>query len=209
MKKNMDKFKRTIALNKKIVIFLIGLSLIGILFGAFYTVLLQDTDKTLVKDYMTEFLTSVSQKKVGNMHTYINSSLSTSIFLVAVWILGISIIGVPIMLFMYFSKTFVMGFSIASFILQLKAKGCLVAFLYFVPHTILIFGFYILLLNYAITLSFKLAESFFKKKSIDFKVILYRYSMILGVCIVGCLILNLYEAFVLPKVLSSVLAFIK
>lgn len=208
MKKKLDKLKETVTVNKKIVWFLIGLAIIGIILGTFYTVLLQDTDKKMVQDYMNEFLNNIKQHKVGSFKSYMQSSLQTSLFVCSTWLLGISIIGIPIMLFLYFSKTFVIGFSIAGFILNLKAKGCLISFLYYFPHGVITIGIYIILLNYATALSLKLVDSFIKKKTIDFKQILYKYVMIFILCLSGCLFMNAYEAFILPQVLSKVLEII-
>lgn len=209
MIKKLDKLKESISVNRKIVVFLIGLSLVGILLGSFYTVLLQDADKTLVKDYMTDFIGQVQTGKMDVVKGFLNNVLSTSLFVLPVWLLGISVIGVPIIIFMYFSKTFVMGFSIASFILNMKAKGALLSFLYIFPHGIITLGLYILLLNYAVTLSIKIVNSFVKKKSIDFKNIMYKYSIILAICFGGTLLMNAYESFLLPKILHFVLGILK
>lgn len=209
MIKKLDKLKETITVNKKIVVFLIGLSLVGILLGSFYTVLLKDTDKALVNTYMTDFVGQVQGGKIDSIKSFLNNVVGTGLFILPVWLLGISVIGVPIIIFMYFSKTFVMGFFIASFILNMKAKGALLSFLYIFPHGIITLGLYIVLLNYAITLSVKIASSFVGKRSIDFKHILYKYSIILGICLGGCLLMNAYESFLLPKIMHFILGIVK
>ncbi len=205
MKKNWDKLKQTVTVNKKVVYFLVGLAIIGIALGTFYTILLQDADKTLIREYMNEFIINIKQHKIGSFRSYIQTTFQTFLFLGGIWLLGISVIGVPIMLFLYFSKMFVIGFSISNFILNWKMKGCLLSFLYYFPHGVITICIYIVLLNYAITLSLKLVDCFVEKKSIDFKYILYKYLWVFLICVVGCLLMNAYEAFILPEVLSKVL----
>ena len=201
MKQRFSKIKSNIKINKKIVVFLLGLAIIGLILGSFYTVILKDTDKSLVKDYMGEFLTNIKTNKINYVDVYINNTITNFIFISVIWLLGISVIGLPIKLFMYFSKAFVMGFTISSFILNYKLKGVLLSLIYVVPHGILNFIIYIILMNYAITLSIKITETFIKKKEINFKGIMHRYVTVLGICFISTLILNLYEVFIVPRLM--------
>lgn len=205
----MEKLKENVKMNKKIVVFLVGLAIIGIILGAFFTVILKGADKTLVKDYMADFMKNVASGKFEYMKSFINECMNTAFFLGSIWILGISVIGVPIILLMYFSKAFVLGFSIASFILQMKAKGCLFAFVYLVPHSIVLFIVYIVLMNYSITLSCKLGSSFLKKKSLDFKGIMQKYVFILGICLLVAILMHVYEIFAVPRIMQFLLHVIK
>lgn len=209
MQKKIEKIKENIKINRKIVVFLVGLAIIGIILGAFFTVILKDTDKTLVKDYMSSFISNVSSGKFEYTKSFINECFNTAFFLGSIWILGISVIGVPIVLLMYFSKAFVLGFSIASFILNMKAKGCLLAFVYLVPHSIVLFIAYIVLMNYALTLSLKIGSCFIKKRSIDFKGIMQRYTFILCICVIVCILMHIYEIFAVPRIMQFLLQVIK
>ncbi|MDD3341415.1 MAG: stage II sporulation protein M [Bacilli bacterium] len=209
MIKKIEKIKENIKINKKIVVFLVGLAIVGIVLGSFFTVILKDADKSLVKDYMSSFLENVQSGKFEYMKSYINECFNSLFFVGSIWILGISVIGVPIIVLMYFSKAFVLGFSLASFILNMKAKGCLLAFVYLIPHSVVLFIVYIVLMNYSITLSYKLATSFLKKKSIDFKGIMQKYIFILCISLGVCFVMHLYEIFIVPKLMQGLLQILK
>lgn len=207
MKMKLANLKEQLGVHKKIVVFLVGLALIGIIMGSFFTVILEDSDKSLVREYMQQFVSDVQKGKINVFHNFLNIGLENLFFVLVVWLLGVSVIGIPIILFIYFSKAFVLGFSIASFLLSYKGKGLIYAFLYIFPHQIINFILYILLLNYAITLSLKLVHSFFKKKNIDFKVVMKKYLFILIFVFVFLFITSIYESLLVPKIMQFGLSF--
>lgn len=205
MKNKIGIVKDNVKINKKIFIFLTLLFIIGILFGAFFIVMLDNSDKNLVTTYITDFIANIKNGKINYFGNYLNLNIETTIFIISIWLLGISVIGTPIMLFLYFSKAFTLGFSIGAFILKYNAKGILLAFIYTIPHALILTFLYIILLNYAITLSFKLITSFLKRKNIDFKVIMQKYSLILLVVFIGMILVNAYEIFIVPKIFEIIL----
>ena len=158
--------------NKKIILFFVGLALIGFLAGSILVTLLSNSDKTLVKEYMEEYMYLVKNNKINYMSSFINASLSSTITCFIIWILGMSIIGLPFILFTYFIKSFTLGFSISSIIFNYKLKGCLLSFINIFPHQILNFLVYIILTTYSIFLSLRIINSIIKKKTIDFKIIM-------------------------------------
>ncbi len=202
MKKKLSDLKEQFGFHKKIVIFLIGLAIVGVIMGSFFTVLLSDGDKTFVREYMQNFINGVEKGKVDILGNLIHIGIDNFFFVAAVWLLGISVIGIPIILFLYFAKAFVLGFSISSFLLTYKAKGLLYAFLYIFPHQIVNFALYILLLNYAMILSFKLIRSFLYKKTIDFKVVMKKYCFVFGFVLLCLFVTSLYEGALAFKILK-------
>ena len=147
--------------------------------------------------------------KINVRENFLQLSLSQSITLMAIWLLGISIIGLPIILFVYFCKTFILGFSLSSFFITKGVQGFFLSFFYFFPCQLLNIIIYLFLMNYALSLSLKLIESFFKKKEINFKPILKKYCSILITSIFFMLLSNLLEVFVMPSILNFFLSMIK
>ena len=137
-----------------------------------------------------------------------NASLSNGLFIVIVWLLGFSIIGIPIVIFMYFSKAFILGFSLSSFILQYKFKGLLLALIYFFPHHVVNILAYTLILIYSLKISFILINSIIKKKTISFKAIMNRYLIVFAVSIGMVIVASLYECFVVPFLIRNLIGFL-
>ena len=145
MKKIVDKLKVKAKANKKMIIFLVSLMLAGILAGSIFVVILSKNDQNMLKEYLDTFITNIDTGKLDYINSLCSSLGANVIYVLVIWLLGISVIGIPVTLFMFFSKAFILGFSISSIIMNYQLKGCLVAFFYIFP---LLYS--TLLLNYCI-----------------------------------------------------------
>lgn len=208
MKKQMDKLKNKTTSNKKIIVFLVGLFLIGLIAGSIFITIISKSDQALVKEYIKEFVNKADKNKLNYLEALKNASLSNGLFIVIVWLLGFSIIGIPIVIFMYFSKAFILGFSLSSFILQYKFKGLLLALIYFFPHHVVNILAYTLILIYSLKISFILINSIIKKKTISFKAIMNRYLIVFAVSIGMVIVASLYECFVAPFLIRNLIGFL-
>ena len=208
MKKQMDKLKNKTTSNKKIIVFLVGLFLIGLIAGSIFITIISKSDQALVKEYIKEFVNKADKNKLNYLEALKNASLSNGLFIVMVWLLGFSIIGIPIVIFMYFSKAFILGFSLSSFILQYKFKGLLLALIYFFPHHVVNILAYTLIMIYSLKISFILINSIIKKKTISFKAILNRYLIVFAVSIGMVIVASLYECFVVPFLIRNLIGFL-
>lgn len=209
MKKKMDKLKEIITANQRIIIFLLGLTIVAVIFGAIFITILSKNDQALVKNYLEQFLSNIENNKLSYLDAFKNSFVSNIILVLIIWILGISIVGIPIMLFIYFFKSFVLGFSISSIIFNYKLKGCLLSFIYIFPHQIINIFILMFLVIYAFAFSLKIINALFNKKTIDFKLITNKYLIILLICITGILFTTLIEVFATPFIIKSLISFIK
>ena len=207
--KQLDKLKTKAMSKKKIIIFLITLFLIGIFSGSLFIVILNNTDKELVNVSLETFLRNIENGKLNYLDAFISSLGRNLFYTILIWLFGISVIGIPIILFIYFSKAFMLGFSISSILYHYKLKGSIIALFYLFPHHIISVLIYTLLLIYAIRLSVHLSKVVFYKKSIDFKVIMRRYLVILGIAIIGTILASILEVFFMPTMLRFIIPFIK
>ena len=205
MKKQMDKLKKKTSSNKRIIIFLVGLFLIGIIAGSIFITVISKTDQALVKEYIKEFINKIDKNKLNYLDALKNASISNLSFIIIVWLLGLSIVGISIVVFMYFSKAFVLGFSLSAFILQYKTKGIIIALIYFFPHHIVNMIAYTLVMIYSLKISFILINSILKKKTISFKPIMNRYLIVLGVSAGMIIVASLYECFVVPFIIKKLI----
>lgn len=208
MKKYMDKLKKNIRFNKKGITFLLGLSIIGFISGVIFITLISKSDQLLVKDYIESYI-----KEIGNKINYLdlfkNCFFDNLIFIIIVWLLGMSVIGAFINIFYYFIKAFTLGFSISSFILTYKLKGIIYSIIYIIPHNIINILVFTLLVYYSINFSFTLIYAILKKKNINFKIIFNKYLYILLIIFLIILLTSLYESFVVPNIISKLLFIIK
>ena len=209
MKKVTDKFKITIKHNKKVIFFLGIIAVIAIIFGSLFSVMLNESDKNLTLEYINNFFENIKNNNLNYILALKNGSISSLGFILIVWLLGVSIIGMPIVLFMYFSKFFVIGFSISSIIKGYGLKGCLLSFAYIFPHHIIYIIVYTILTVYSIKMSIKLISTIIKKDKIDFKPIINKYLLVLLLSVIIAVLMLLFEVFITPKFINLILLLVK
>lgn len=209
MKKVTDKFKITIKHNKKVIFFLGIIAVIAIIFGSLFSVMLNESDKNLTLEYINNFFENIKNNNLNYILALKNGSISSLGFILIVWLLGVSIIGMPIVLFMYFSKFFVIGFSISSIIKGYGLKGCLLSFAYIFPHHIIYIITYTILTVYSIKMSIKLISTIIKKDKIDFKPIINKYLLVLLLSVIIAVLTLLFEVFITPKFINLILLLVK
>ena len=104
MKQIIDKLIDAAKKERKKIIFLIVLALIGITMGSIFTTMLSQTDKALAQTYIKDFITSINNNKLNYWDSFKSAFMSNVILTLTIWILGISIIGIPVNIFIYFVK---------------------------------------------------------------------------------------------------------
>ncbi len=207
--KIMDKLKIKVKLDKKILLFLLILLIIGITVGSIFVTILNQSDKSLVNEHLNDFLNSVEGNKLDFSLALKNNLVSNILYVLIIWLLGISVIGLPIIIFMFFSKTFILGFSVGAIISTFKTKGILFSLIYTFPGQVISLLFLILLVMYSMSFSFKMIYLIFKKKTLDFKIVMNKYFKVLLVVLIAIILMSLYDTYLMPRLVKSVITFIR
>lgn len=201
MKKVINKL---LNVDKKVLLFLIIICIIGITTGSIFMTILSANDKSTIIDSIDNFMNTyaVSNTKLS----FTNNIIVNLLYILVIWILGISIIGIPIAIFLLFIKSFLISFTISSFILKYKTKGIIYGIIYNLPHQVIYLLIYLYLGVYSVILSKHMIECLIHKKTIDFKKIINRYFLVLIFSIIGILITTLYETYIMPILMNKVLS---
>lgn len=196
MNKKIYAAKKSIIMQKKFYLFLITLMTTGIIAGIIFIFFLNKNDKSNVTQEVQNFFNLV---KVSEGVNYSKSLLNTLLinigYVLLIWLLGISVIGFPIILAILFMKSFIFGFSVSSIISTYGFKGILAAILYNFPHNIILMLLYLLLGFYSLSFCYKLFCHLFLKKSINFSSGMNKYLKILVISIIVTILISLYEVF--------------
>ncbi len=205
----MDKLKGTIKVNKKTLLFFTILLIIGIIAGSIFMAILSETDKKLVIDYFNNYISNIENNKLNYLEGIKNGLFNNLLYIIIIWILGISIIGIPIVTIMFFIKSFTLGFSIASIVFNYKLKGCLLNFINIFPHQMIYFLIYMLITTYSIFFSLKMINSIINKKNMDFKIMMNKYVKILIISVIAITIGIIIETFITPLLIKIIIPLIK
>ena len=206
MKKYMDKLKSNIRINKNLFVFLVVIIAVGIAAGSIFVTVLNNEDKIMVSDYLNNFLNNLNSNNLNYSGTLINTLIFTLGGALLIWLLGISVIGFILILLFLFIKAFALGFSIGSIIINFNFKGILIALAYIVPHHIINMMIFLLISSYALILSYRLINSFTKKKSFEFKGIFNKYLFVLSFSLIVLLISVLYEVYGAPRLIKLIVS---
>lgn len=209
MKKYLDKLIRNIRINKNLFIFLLIIVIIGVTTGALFTAIISTSDKELVVSYLNDFFTNIKEGKLVYDNSLINALILTVGLAVAIWLLGVSVIGFVVVIVILFMKAFVLGFSVGSIIATFKLKGILMAFIYCFPHLVINILIFMLISAFALIMSFKIINSITSKKPLDFKHYMNRYFIVLVFSVIILFFTSLYEIYALPKVINFVMNILK
>lgn len=203
MNKKLNSGLALILPNKKVNLFVIFIVILGIISGSLFLMVLNDNDKSEVINEISTFMTNINTNNINNLNSFKNSLIEGMILIILSWILGMSIIGVIFNIFFIYMKSFIIGFSISSFVLVYKYKGILSSLIYVIPSQliniliILILGVYTLLFSKYL---FKMI--FLKDKTVNLGKFFKKYVLVFGICILLCLVSSLCEAYLLPSLLK-------
>lgn len=202
MNKVIAKAKKNITSQKKKYIFLAFMALIGLLSGVLFIFFISKTDKSLVNEELSLFFTNLKDNHLNYVSSLINSISANILYFIIIWILGISIIGIPIIIFLLFLKGFIFGFSISSIIAKFGIKGIFLSFFYQFPHGLVMLILFILISFYAINFSVRLFRMLFLKENINLNPYFKRYNQVMGICILVSIMCSLFEVFIAPILMN-------
>lgn len=192
MKKKIFYSKRNTQNQKLLYLILIGLALLALIIGIIFIFTIskgnQETIKEAINTYYKESSLTLSSffRVLFNNYTYI----------LLIWILGISVIGIPIVLAMFLFKSFLLGFSLSSIFYTFKFKGILVTIFNLIPSKLLFLIVLLLITFYSISFSVKLYKHLFLRKPINFRDSMNKYLKVLLISLVVTIFISLFESFI-------------
>lgn len=206
MKKIWDKTFKKIHTNKRMLVFLFTLLFMAVLFGSFFATKLSTNDLEEIKSSLDTFFSMTKQNKLKPLPAFFQSFGANMMFTIAIWILGISVIGAPLMIVLFFMKAFTLGFTIASMIKIYRLKGLLYSLIYIFPHQVINLLAFIFFIMFSMSLSITLFQALLKKKTVDFSKVMNRYVFILAITIGILIITSLLEIYLMPFLFRMVVA---
>lgn len=193
------KKSRKIRKSNKLILKLMIISIISVLIGIFYIAILSNSNKVLIKENLETYFESLN--KLNYIKALIKCLTSNMITISSIWLLGISIIGVFLIIIILIIKSFALGFTISSLIYFYKLKGIIISIIYIIPLIINLFVI-IILSYYGIIFSKNLNRLLFLKKDVNFKNIMRKYIKILLFSTICIVISSLIEIYIVPNILK-------
>jgi stage II sporulation protein M len=189
---------------KSLYIFVTVLFLMGVIFGAVIVNTLDLQQKEGLLTYLSHFFEGLHQDGIADPEVAFQHSLGDHLkTLGLLWILGLSVIGIPILLIFIFLKGLVIGFTVGFLVNQLSWKGLWFAFVSVVPQNLLVIPVFIIVavsgMNFSIL--------FVKNRLLHHRGTIYPQFVsfsLLVTCMGGMMLLSsLFEAYLSPYLMKE------
>lgn len=202
--KFLDKLLNNIRFEKKYVLFTLVLVLLGILTGSLFIVILDKTDKNIVVEYITEFINNIKNNNINSLELLKNTLLTNYITVIIFAIIGFSFFFFPINILILFYKSFVLGFTLSSFILTYSFKGLLLSVIYIFPHLIINILLFALITAFTAQNSINMIKYIINRQNINMRYYFNKYFSILIITFTILLFTGLYESYIMPSLLKLI-----
>lgn len=201
-----NKIKSTIFPSKKINFTVITILFLGVITGALFSTMIDLNDKKLVIDKIQLFITNINNQNIDSILAFKNSITTNLLYSVSIWILGMTIIGVIINIFLLYLKGFIFGFSLASFILTYSYKGIILSILYTLFGQLLNLVVIMVLTIYSLMFTYNLIKQITTNNHNN-KITKYfkNYSLIFLITIVVSIISSTSEVFLFPTLIKIII----
>lgn len=174
---------------------------IGISTGAFTVNALGDTQSDELYSYLQEFLYIMGTQDSVNVTELLKLSIFNHLkIIIILWVLGITVIGIPLILIIIGIKGFTIGFTVGFLIRYMDFKGVLFTVLAILPQSIIVIPCYILAAVICINFALTIARSRTKKKyrKEDIRTQFFSYSTIIILLFFVLMIGSIVEAYITP-----------
>lgn len=195
---NKSQFMNHIKTHATIYVFMIILFLTGVIFGAIIVNSMNFVQKQDLYFYLERyFMRMVDDQEVETITVLKSSFFYHAKYLLLLFILGLSVIGLPVVWILLFLKGLVVGFTVGFIVNQLGVKGLLLASLSIAPQNLIIIPIYIIAGSLAMILSLSLLEKLFTRK-VSQPVLqpLGKYVMLFSLLLLTSIVASFMEAFV-------------
>ena len=202
--KLLDKLLNNIKFDKKYVLFSLILIILGIITGSLFIVILNSTDKNLVIEYISAFMENIKNSSINNLDLLKNAVISNYIVIFILLIIGFTSFLFPINVLILFYKSFIIGFSLSSFILTYGIKGTLLSIFYMLPHLLINILIFCLLTAFTLKISISMIKCVIKRKDVNMRMYFNKYLSIIIFSFLILILTSLYEGYVAPYILKLI-----
>jgi len=202
--KFLDKLLNNIRFEKKYVLFTLVLVLLGILTGSLFIVILDKTDKNIVVEYISSFIDNIKNNNINSLEFLKNTLLTNYIIIIIFTLIGFSFFFFPINILILFYKSFVIGFTLSSFILTYSLKGLLLSIIYIFPNLIINILLFSLITAFTMQNSINMIKYIINKQNINMRHYFNKYFSILFLISIILLLTGLYESYIIPSLLKLI-----
>ncbi|WP_430785434.1 stage II sporulation protein M [Virgibacillus flavescens] len=190
-----------------IYLFMLVLFLTGVIFGAVIVNSMNVIQKQDLIFYLERFFERIADsQEIDSSEILKNSFFYHAKYLLLLFILGFSVIGLPIIWILLFLKGLVVGFSVGFIVNQLGLKGLFLASLSIAPQNLVVIPIYLIAGSLSMIFSLTLLNKLFSRRlSQPILQPLSRYVIVFTLLLAGALLAALLEAYVSNEAMEALI----
>ena len=186
---------------KKLLSILIIITIIVGLISIFLPAILDNNIKQEITNNIITLITSIKGTKTLTKSYIYQTSINNILSITVLWSLGISIIGIPILIIYYIAKLLTYSLELVFLIINYKQIPILFIPIYSIPYIINIL-IYFILIYYAISFSIILIKHLFFKKNYQIKEIMKAYIKLYFILLIGIILNTIIDILIIPSILK-------
>ncbi len=192
--------------NASLYVFVIILFMMGVIFGAIVVNSLNFAQKQDLFYYLSQFFKDVaSGNETNNAHIWTQSYIDNMKYVALIAVLGISVIGLPLILILLFLKGMVVGFTVGFLVNQMGWSGFLLASGSMMPQNLIVVPCFIIMGMSAMAFSIRLIRKQFSRRGEAMMPIIKQYMFVVGCIAVLFILAASIEAYISPYLLKQVI----
>lgn len=198
-----SKYSNYLQENITLYIFTIVLFIMGIVLGSYLIYSLSGSQKQEILSTLNLFFSDINNLELNTQIAFREILYENIKYLLIIWFLGLSIVGMPLIFIIIYLKGLVVGFTISFFIFEMNWRGLLVAIIVIIPQNILIVPVLIIAGVSGVRFSISLIKS---RKDKNFSYLhSFKTYLLISLMLVGILVIaSSFEAFVSPSLMRGV-----
>ncbi len=179
---------------------------IGICTGAFTVNALNENQYVELSTYVEDFFYILSGQEIGHSELFKISVMNHIKTVAVLWVLGITVIGIPVILIIIGIKGFVIGFTVGFFIKALSFKGLLFSILGVFPQSLIVIPSYIFFSVACMSFSLSMIKTCMKTKyrQVNIKNQLSSYSILAFIIFLILILGSIIEAYITPVFIKAI-----
>src|SRR5690625_4727243 len=188
-----------------IYVFMIILFLTGVIFGAIIVNSMNFNQKQDVFFYLERYMGQIiADESIENQTILMDSFLLHIKSLLLLFLLGLTVIGLPLVWIVIFMKCLAVGFSVGFIVNQFGVKGLLLASLSIAPQNLLIIPIYVIAGSLSMIFSLTLIGILFNQKvSLPIIQSFRKYILMFSILLSFSFLATLLEAFIVHEAMQS------
>lgn len=188
-----------------ILVFFLG----GVIYGSLGVRAMNSSQANELGQGFAVFLNGINKASISNWSLAREVITQNLLIILSVYLLGLTIIGVPVIMVIIFTRGFRVGFTIG-FLIHLKAaKGVMFTLASVIPHNLIYIPVYIIAAATSTVFSMSLIRGHFANRTLSLSRSFVRYSLLMTILAIFVVAGGLMESYITPQLLKTAAGYLR